>query len=167
MLIVKFDLPPNCPPQNCRNRAIAVWQPDFLDIKVTKKDWSWEPGHCKFVHLDVLPPQHAMLIPGLDWWLRLWRFPPLQNYPLPTSCLTWRSRQRRQQMMETWKTNLGRVIPLGPGLFVVDQDPMSSTDPNCGLWWRSHPLSNASNPNHPPAHTGIRMTSTKNWPEWI
>ena len=102
-----------------------------------------------------------------DWWLRLWRFPPLQNYPLPTSCLTWRSRQRRQQMMETWKTNLGRVIPLGPGLFVVDQDPMSSTDPNCGLWWRSHPLSNASNPNHPPAHTGIRMTSTKNWPEWI
>ena len=53
--------------QNCRIRAIVVWQPDFLDIKVTKKDWSWEPGHCKFVHLDVLPPQHAMLIPGLDW----------------------------------------------------------------------------------------------------
>ena len=53
--------------QNCRIRAIVVWQPDILDIKVTKKDWSLEPGHCKFVHLEVLPPQHAMLIPGLDW----------------------------------------------------------------------------------------------------
>ena len=109
----------------CVEKDIRFWKHFTIDV------------HLNFApQVDIVwgiffPVTHVDLCPEVDdCGLRgFHRSKIIRIIGLNTSCLTWRSRHWWRQMMETWKTNLGRrVIPARGGS--SDWDPMSSSDPN-------------------------------------
>ena len=74
------------------------------------------------------------------------------------------------QMMETWKTNLGRVIPRRPKACgcSTDQDPMSSSDPNCGLWWSGPAIIQCVKPPQPSSSSDKHQSGRAwYWTQWV